>query len=91
MQQQLVLDPFLILVNNPKQPLHARNSLKNKYCERELSKSLKKVNFFFLNPVHFNGQSYQKQKGPGTSDQLLFRLQNMFRKIPFLVILFDQV
>ena len=23
--QKLVLDPFLILVNNPKQPLHARN------------------------------------------------------------------
>ena len=25
-----VPDPFLILVNNPKQPLHAKNSLKNK-------------------------------------------------------------
>ena len=23
-------DPFLILVNNPKEPLHARNSFKNK-------------------------------------------------------------
>ena len=28
--QKLVPDPFLILVNNPKQPLHARNSFKNK-------------------------------------------------------------
>ena len=28
--QKLVPDPFLILVNNPKQPLHARNCLKNK-------------------------------------------------------------
>ena len=32
------------------------------------------------------GQSYQKQKGPGTSDQSLFGLQNKFRKIPVLVI-----
>ena len=28
--QTLVPDPFFILVNNPKQPLHARNSFKNK-------------------------------------------------------------
>ena len=28
-QQKLVPDPFLILVNNPKQPLHARNYFKN--------------------------------------------------------------
>ena len=42
---------------------------------------LKKLTFFFLsNPVSFNGQSYQKQKRPGTSDQSLFRLQNKFRK-----------
>ena len=27
--QKLVPDPFLILVNNPKQPLHAKSSLKN--------------------------------------------------------------
>ena len=31
MHQKLVLDSFLILANNPKQPLHARNSFKNKY------------------------------------------------------------
>ena len=37
--QKLVLDPFLVLVNNPKQPLHERNCFKNKM----LSKSLKKV------------------------------------------------
>ena len=50
-------------------------------------KALKKLTLFFLsNPVPFNGQSYQKQKGPGTSDQSLFRLQNKFRKIPLLVI-----
>ena len=60
--------------------------LKIRYFERGLSKSLKKVYFiFFLNPAPFNGQSYQKQKGSGTSDQSLFRLQNKFRKIPLLV------
>ena len=38
-----------------------------------------------MNPVPFNRQNYQTQKGPGTSDQLLFRLQKKFRKIPLLV------
>ena len=47
--------------------------LKVRYFERGLSKSLKKGNFFFSNPVPFNGQTYQKQKGPGTRDQPLFR------------------
>ena len=28
--RKLAPDPFLILLNNPKQPLHARNSFKNK-------------------------------------------------------------
>ena len=28
--QKLVPDPFLILVNNPEQPLHPRNHFKNK-------------------------------------------------------------
>ena len=40
-------------------------------------KALKILNLFsLLNPVPFNGQNYQKQKGPGTSEQWLFRLQN---------------
>ena len=60
--------------------------LKIRYFERELSKSLKNVDFIFLlKPVFFNGQNYQKQKGPGTIDQSLFRLRNKFRKIPLLV------
>ena len=41
--------------------------------------------FFLLIPAPFNGQDYEKQKGRGTSDQSLFRLQNNFRKIPLLV------
>ena len=56
--------------------------LEIRYFERGLSESLKKVTLFYLsNPVSFNGQNYQKQKGPGNSDQLLFRLQNKFKKI----------
>ena len=64
--------------------------LKVRYFERGLSKSLKKGNlFFFFNPVPFNSQNYQKQKGHGTSDQLLFRLRNKFRKILLLVMYYD--
>ena len=95
MHQKLVPVPFLILVNNPKQPLHARSSFKNKIyiLKKDYQKPLKKSTLFFLpSQVPFNVQSYQIQKGPGTSDQLLFRLQIKFRKIPLLVIyLSDQV
>ena len=42
---------------------------KIRYFERGLSKSLKKLTlFFYSNPVLFNGQNYQKQKGSGTSN-----------------------
>ena len=54
--------------------------------KKDYQKALKKLFHFFSNPVPFNGQSYLKQKGPGTSDQLLIRLQNNFRKTPLLVI-----
>ena len=61
--------------------------LKIRYFERGLSKGLKKSTLFFLlNPFPFDGQGYQKQKGPETSDQSLFRLQNKFREMPLLVI-----
>ena len=47
--------------------------------------ALKKLTLFFLsNPVLFKGQNYQKQKWPGTSDQLLFSLRKKFRNIPLL-------
>ena len=60
--------------------------LKARYIERGLSKSLKRVTLFFLsNPVPFNKKNYQKQKRIGTSDQLLFRLRNKFKKITLLV------
>ena len=54
--------------------------------KEDYQKALKKLTLFFLsNPVPFNGQIYQKQKGPGTSDQLLFKLRNKFRKIHLLI------
>ena len=54
--------------------------------KEDYQKALKKVTVFFLsNPVPFNRHNYQKQKGTGTIDQSLFRLQNKFRKIPLLV------
>ena len=55
--------------------------------KEDYQKAFKKLTLFFLyNPVPFNEQSYQKQKESGTSDQLLLRLQNKFRKIPLFVI-----
>ena len=39
--------------------------LKIRYFERGLLKPFKKVNFIFsFEPSSFNGQTYQKQKGP---------------------------
>ena len=45
MHQKLIPDPFLILVNNPKQQ---RILLQIGYFEKGLSKRFKKVNFIFL-------------------------------------------
>ena len=60
--------------------------------KEDYQKALKKLTLFFpSNPVPFNEQNYQKQKGPGTSDQLLFRLGNKFRKTPLLVTYYLQV
>ena len=61
---------------------------KIRYFQGGLLKSfkMKKLTLFLLsNPVPFNGQDYERQKRPETSDQLLFRLQNKFRKILLLV------
>ena len=61
--------------------------LKIDILKEDYQKAFKKfMLFFLLNSVPFNGQSYQKQKGPRTSDHSLFRLQSKFRKIPLLVI-----
>ena len=61
--------------------------LKYDILKEDYQKALKNLILFFLsNPVSFNGQSYQKQKGPGASDQSLFRLRNKFKNIPLFVI-----
>ena len=66
--------------------MHARNYFKT-ILKEDYQKALKRSTLFFLlNPVPFNGQRYQKQKGPGTSDQSLYRLQNKLKKILLLVI-----
>ena len=55
--------------------------------KEDCQKALKKLTLvFLLNQVPFNRQSYQKQKGSGTSDQSLFKLQNKFKNIPLFVI-----
>ena len=62
--------------------------------KEDYQKALKNLSlFFFLNPISFNGTDYEKQKGPGNSNQSLFRLQNKSRKIPLLVLYYltDQV
>ena len=54
--------------------------------KEDYQKALQKVTLFFLsNSVPFNRQNYQQLKGPGTSNQSLFRLRNKFRKTPLLV------
>ena len=70
--------------------------LKIIYFVTGLSKSIKKVNFIFsFEPSPFYWAKLSKQKGLGTSDQSLLRLQNKYRKIPLLVIYcltkFDEV
>ena len=75
----------LFLVNNLKQPLHARNSFKSKiFWKRIIKKPWKSQLYFFFQTQSL--QSYQNQKGPGTSVQLPFRSWNKFRKITLLVI-----
>ena len=38
MYQKIVPEPFLILLNNPKQPLHAGNSFENKKFSKMIIK-----------------------------------------------------
>ena len=87
MQPKLVPDPFLILLNKTKQPLHERNYFKNKVFRKKIIKKPWKswVCLFLLSPVPFNRQDCEKLKGPGRSYQSLFGLQNKFKKIPLLL------
>ena len=51
MHLKLIPDPFLILVNNLKQPLHARNSFINQILWNRIYKKLKKE--FKKSQLHF--------------------------------------
>ena len=54
--------------------------------KEDYKKALKKLALIYLSKlVYFNRQSYLKQKGSGTSEQLLFRLQNKSKNIPLFV------
>ena len=55
--------------------------------KEDYKKALKKLTLFSLsNPLPFNRQSYQKQKGSGACDQSLFKLRSKFKNIPLFVI-----
>ena len=72
---------------HPKHTMYETNSSKTRYFERGLSKSLNKLTqIFLLHPVFLGGQGCEKQKGTLTSYQSVFKLCNMLRKNPFLVI-----
>ena len=51
-----------------------------------MKENYQKNTVFPLRPVSFNGQDYENQKVSGTSYHSLFVSQNMFRKIPFVVV-----
>ena len=48
MHQKFVLDPFLILLNNPKQTLHAGNSFENKKIWKTIIKKFLKSQLYFF-------------------------------------------
>ena len=61
-------------------------NLKRNDREDFLKEAMKKLTSFFpLHTVPIYGQDHEKQKSCGTSYQRLFELQNIFRKVSFLV------
>ena len=48
MHQKLALDPFLILLNNPKQTLHAGNPFENKKIWKTIIKKFLKSQLYFF-------------------------------------------
>ena len=70
---------LLILPNNPKHSLRAKIIFKISYFQRELSKTLQKVDFIFsLEPFPFKREDYENYKESRTSD--LHSLYNKFTK-----------
>ena len=68
--------------------MYAEKPFENKiFWKRIIKKPLKSLTWFFpLHPISFCGEDYEKQKGTGTSYHSLIGLQNMFRKLPLLVL-----
>ena len=61
--KKLALDPFFILVNNPKQSLHAKIPFKNKIFWEDYQKPLQKLTFFFFKPSPFNRLVIKNKRG----------------------------
>ena len=57
----------------------------------DYQKPLKKLTLFFLWNAPFNGQSYKKEKGLGTSDQSLQVTKQVQKKFFISYLLSDQV
>ena len=67
MYRKLVPDPLLISAYSPKQPISAADSFESKLflkvTEIYYQKTFKReLDFFYLHPVSFYGQNYEKQK-----------------------------
>ena len=61
---------------------------KQDILKKDYQKALRMLILFYLsNPVSFNRQDYEKQKEPGTSNKLLYRLQTS-SKNTFLVMFY---
>ena len=54
MHQKLAPDPFSILLHNPKQPLHASNSFKNKVFWKRIIKKPQKCQLYFFFQTQFD-------------------------------------
>ena len=78
--QKLFPDPLLILVNNPKQLLHARTKKK----QDALKENFRKPLFFLLNTVPFDRDDNEKQKETGTTNHLFLWLKKKNKKNCFI-------
>ena len=76
MNQELSPRPFFNFGKEPKIAIACKKFFQKKiFLKNNCQKAREKLTLvFLLNPVHFNGQDYEKQKGYGTGDQSLFRL-----------------
>ena len=74
--------PLFNLGKQPKTAIACNKFFWKYILKEDYQKTFKKLTLFFLsNPVPFNGQNYHKQKGHGTSNQLLFRLETSSEKL----------